>query len=154
MKKFFGALAVVLFCLSYSSSWAYLGMSLSEMKKKLGEPVKQVNADTYLFETKAKGSDRLLKINAGDTVKIEAVIKDDKVVKETIYVPNKLDTQKDFLNWVWTYSQGQIKNINSPKTKSIPTEAEKAYSFVGGVWAVPRTDPQDGMVTAVTIGRE
>ncbi len=153
MKKSFGVLLSVLSVLSYSSSWAYLGMSLSDMKKKLGEP-KKMGMDTYLFETKAKGSDRLLKINAGDVIKVEALIKEDKVVKETVYVPNKLDTQKDVLNWIWTYSQGQIKNINSPKTKAVPTEPEKAYSFEGGVWAVPRTDPQDGMVTAITIGKE
>ena len=155
MKRLTCLLSVFFMLLVYSSSaHPYLGLTLGEMKKKFGEP-KKVDSNIYIFEWRAKADDKILKINVGDMIKVEAVVKEGKVAQETVYVPNKLDTQKDVLNWVWTYTGGKIRDINSPKTKALEKfGGEKAYYFTEGYWALPRIDPMDGAVMAIIVGRE
>lgn len=153
MKRAWAVVAPGIFLL-YSLSFAYLGITVPEMKKKMGEPVKKEDS-TYLFETKAKASNKVLKIDAGEVIKVEAVVKDDAIVRETVYPPKKLDTQKDVLNWIWTYTGGKIRDINHPKTKAIAElGGQKAYYFTGGYWAIPQTDPNDGTVTSIIVGKE
>ncbi len=155
MKRLGYLLTPVLLVLLYSSSAAYLGLSLDEMKRRFGEPVKKEGADTYTFEWRAKRDNRRLRVNSGDLIRVEAVIRGGRVARETIRLPNKLDTQKEILNWVWTYSGGKIRKINSPRTKAIAAMGgQKAYYFGGGYWAIPRIDPRDGRVMAIIVGRE
>lgn len=150
-----GAAAVIVLFFYYSFSFGYLGMSLEQMQKVTGTTAKKADSNTYIFESRAKKDNQILKIKSGDLIKIEAVFQDDKVVRETISLPTKLDTQKDVLNWIWTYAQGRIKNINNPKTKKIAEAGgEKAYYFTGGYWAVPGIDPSDGTVNSITLGKE
>ena len=155
MKRIVAGAAAAIVLFFYSSSFGYLGMSLEQMQKATGASAKKGNGSTYTFESKAKQDNRILKIKVGDVIKIEAMFQDNKVVKETISLPTKLDTQKDVLNWIWTYAGGRIKDINNPKTKMIPAGGgEKAYYFTGGYWAVPHIDPADGTVASITLGKE
>ncbi len=155
MKKMLAGAAAVFVLLFYSSSFGYLGMSLEQMEKAMGAPAKKANANSYIFESRVKKDNRILKIKTGDLIKIEAVFKDNKVVSETIFLPNKLDNQKDVLNWIWTYTGGRIRDINRPKTKVIrEAGGEKAYYFTGGYWAVPHIDPSDGTVVSITLGKQ
>lgn len=149
-----GALVLSVLLVS-SSSTAYLGLTLPDMKKQFGEPVKEVRPGTYLFQMTAKTENKLLKISSGDVIQVEAVVEGGRVVKETVRLPRKLDSQKDFLNWVWTYARGGIADINSPKLKEVAGGGgEKAYYFKGGVWALALIDPEDGMTTGIVVGKE